>query len=495
MNSDQRTFVCLGLSNYYLVRKSRVSIPRAICHNMRAMAGRRPHLVHEGSSILDENDHPLHDADGFSSTSSQLLIHDHDDNSTREKQQHLMTVGGSSLHRAVGGSKVITTSHKTKLQTKFIVGHAASSLKLLDFDESMMSLPGEDNEIDPPPEKSLRPMTADEAVFPTRTNNYKLRTRLVVGVNQCDDDLDENMIMDEDGAGEQQQLIIQFNKVRCSSNNPIHHESISSIIPTIPMHNQPSSSISPLVILDGANIAYNYYDCVNPSLHSHSSQRRQPDSRGIRFAIDYFLLHNCRVQAVVPVSWYQLKPRPADQYHLHNRSRGDSDARMVTEEVEELRLLRQRGLLVSIPPGDDDDAYALALARREDERLLEQKHHHQQQRRQHEDDGMMLEDENMQHFLLPLGGYVVSNDMFHDAIRRDENKLRHHELSLNMRSSMSLKGWLMKKRISYSFANVGTAATTTQGDIQLDFVPNPRSDLIEAIDEYNRLKSGLRWHR
>jgi hypothetical protein len=198
---------------------------------------------------------------------------------------------------------------------------------------------------------------------------------------------------------------------------------------------------------------------------------------------------------VVPVSWYQLKPRPADQYHLHNRSRGDSDARMVTEEVEELRLLRQRGLLVSIPPGDDDDAYALALARREDERLLEQKHHQQQQQRQHEDDGMMLEDENMQHFLLPLGGYVVSNDMFHDAIRRDENKLRHHELSLNMRSSMSLKGWLMKKRISYSFANVGTAATTTQGDIQLDFVPNPRSDLIEAIDEYNRLKSGLRWHR
>jgi hypothetical protein len=194
------------------------------------MAGRRPHLVHEGSSILDENDHPLHDADGFSSTSSQLLIHDHDDNSTREKQQHLGTVGGSSLHRAVGGSKVITTSHKTKLQTKFIVGHAASSLKLLDFDESMMSLPGEDNEIDPPPEKSLRPMTADEAVFPTRTNNYKLRTRLVVGVNQCDDDLDENMIMDEDGAGEQQQLIIQFNKVRCSSNNTIHNESMSSIV-------------------------------------------------------------------------------------------------------------------------------------------------------------------------------------------------------------------------------------------------------------------------
>jgi hypothetical protein len=299
--------------------------------------------------------------------------------------------------------------------------------------------------------------------------------------------------MDEDGAGEHEQLRTQYHEeVRCnSSNNPIYNDSMSSIIPIIPIYNQPSPSTSPLVILDGANIAYNYYDCVNPSLHSHSSKRRQPDSRGIRIAIDYFMYHNCRVQAVVPVSWYQLKPRPADQYHLHNRSRGDSDARMVTEEVEELRLLRQRGLLVAIPPGDDDDAYALALARREDERLLTAA-------AGQEDEGMMmLEDKTVQHFLLPLGGYIVSNDMFHDAIRRDENKLRHHELSLNMRSSISLKGWLMKRRISYSFANVGTTTTTTtqidtSSDIQLDFVPNPRSDLIDAIDEYSRLKSGLR---
>jgi hypothetical protein len=294
---------------------------------------------------------------------------------------------------------------------------------------------------------------------------------------------------DEDGAGEHQQLRTQYNEeeVRCNgNNNPIHNDSMSSIIPIIPIYNQPSPSTSPLVILDGANIAYNYYDCVNPSLHSHSS-RRQPDSRGIRIAIDYFVYHHCRVQAVVPVSWYQLKPRPADQYHLHNRSRGDSDARMVTEEVEELRLLRQRGLLVAIPPGDDDDAYAMALARREDERLLTAAGQ--------EDEGMMLEDKTVQHFLLPLGGYIVSNDMFHDAIQRDEKRLCHHELSLNMRSSISLKGWLMKRRISYSFANVGTTTTTqidTSSDIQLDFVPNPRSDLIEAIDEYRRLKSGLR---
>ena len=463
------------------------------------MAGRRPRLVHEGSSILDESDnYHHHHANDFASSSSRMIINDRDHNNSREHQQHHGTdVGGSSLHRAVGGSKTTTSHNKPKLQTKFIVGQGTSSLQLLEFDDSMMSMPGDD-EIDPPPDdrKSLLPMTADESsFFPTRTNNYKLRTRHVVGMNQCDNDFDDNMIMDdEDGAGEHEQLRTQYNEeVRCNSNNnPIYNDSMSSIIPIIPIYNQPSPSTSPLVILDGANIAYNYYDCVNPSLHSHSSKRRQPDSRGIRIAIDYFVYHHCRVQAVVPVSWYQLKPRPADQYHLHNRSRGDSDARMVTEEVEELRLLRQRGLLVAIPPGDDDDAYALALARREDERLLTAA-------AGQEDEGMMmLEDKTVQHFLLPLGGYIVSNDMFHDAIRRDEKKLCHHELSLNMRSSISLKGWLMKRRISYSFANVGTTTTTTttqidtSSDIQLDFVPNPRSDLIEAIDEYSRLKSGLR---
>jgi len=51
---------------------------------------------------------------------------------------------------------------------------------------------------------------------------------------------------------------------------------------------------------------------------------------------------------------YQIIPnhknkyrRPADTYHLQNRTRGDADAKMVTEEVEELRNLRQRGFLVA----------------------------------------------------------------------------------------------------------------------------------------------------
>ncbi|KAL9191397.1 hypothetical protein ACHAXT_001103 [Thalassiosira profunda] len=149
---------------------------------------------------------------------------------------------------------------------------------------------------------------------------------------------------------------------------------------------QPDPSTSPLVVLDAANIAYNYAESLNPTIGSQ--QRRQPDPRGIRLAIEYFLKHNCRVQAVVPISWYQLKPRPGDHYHLQNRSRGDSDAKMVTDEVEELRSLRQQGFLVACPPGDDDDAYVLALARREGDRLRQSK--------AQQDESMGMEEDNLQ---------------------------------------------------------------------------------------------------
>ena len=86
-----------------------------------------------------------------------------------------------------------------------------------------------------------------------------------------------------------------------------------------------------------------------------------------------------------------------------------------------------------------------------------------------------------------LGGYVLSNDMFHDAMRRDEKQQQQftpHDLPLNERPS-SLRSWMKSNRISFSFANVGA---TLHGEIQLDFLPNPRNNLIAAIDTTNRLK-------
>ena len=260
--------------------------------------------------------------------------------------------------------------------------------------------------------------------------------------------------------------------------------------PPSQIHHMPPPSEAPLVVIDGANIAYNYAESLNPSLSSQHV-KREPNPKGITIAIQYFLQHSCRVQAVVPISWYRLKPRPGD-YACSGGYKGNlnqrDDAKMITEEVEELRMLRQHGFLVACPPGDDDDAYAIALARREEERLYVQKNSMQ-------DDCMTMDDEEMS--CLPKGGYVVSNDFFHDAVRRDQRQQKHHAhehqhqqsevSSLNQQSSKkhTLKAWLTHHRISYSFANVGL--TAVGGDVELEFLPNPRNELIEAIDAHFRL--------
>lgn len=239
--------------------------------------------------------------------------------------------------------------------------------------------------------------------------------------------------------------------------------------------NQVSDSSAPLVVIDGANVAYDFAETMKPTL-----QKREPDPKGIRIAIDYFLKNNCRVVAVVPRSWYQLKPRPGDHYHLKNRGSAESDAKMVTEEVEALRLLRSQGLLVACPPGDDDDAYAIGLARRETDRVLEQQLHED-----HDDESMSMEEGDDESFTVSLpstvfGGYVVSNDFYNDAIRRDDMSKHHQNESLALAARAStLKKWLSLHRISYSFANVG-------GN-ELEFIPNPRNVLIEAIDACRRL--------
>jgi len=140
----------------------------------------------------------------------------------------------------------------------------------------------------------------------------------------------------------------------------------------------------------------------------------------------------------------------------------------------------------NLAPGDDDDAYCIALARREDDRrLAEQRRGNNMQQHDTTMGGMMDEDDRLPASV--LGGYVLSNDMFHDAMRRDEKQQQQftpHDLPLNERPS-SLRSWMKSNRISFSFANVGVIS---HDDIQLDFLPNPRNNLIAAIDTTNRLK-------
>ena len=350
--------------------------------------------------------------------------------------------------------------------------------------------------------------------FVTRNNSvpakkFKLQTKIVIGGeaaaasasvptdvnrNQFDDEDSFDAMMTDD-AEHYNDLNLQPVHHQ-NSNNFTHHQQHAPYHNEYPssqqhepnvtnhIHHMPSPTTSPLVVIDGANLAYNYAETLNPSI-SNQYQRREPNPRGITKAIQYFLQRQCRVQAVVPISWYKLKPRPGDHAcaggYKGNLNQRD-DAKMLTDEVEELRTLRQHGFLVACPPGDDDDAYVIALARQEDGRSSQQNIV--------DEDGMMMDDE--EHVsCLPLGGFVVSNDFYHDAVRRDQKKLKNHNshleeqhmTSLRQQSSSkhSLKAWLKHRRISYSFANVGLVP-----DVELEFLPNPRNELIEAIDVHSR---------
>ena len=159
----------------------------------------------------------------------------------------------------------------------------------------------------------------------TTSKSYKLQTKLVVGEEMGEDSLhiDEiDMSMDED---EHDVSNYMFASSHASHDNAMHKQQYneqqsydvynnahnnnfdeSSPLDCPPIYHMPSRSSSPLVVIDGANVAYNYSESLHPVLGSQ--RRRQPDPKGITLAIEYFLKNNCRVQAVVPISWYQLKP-------------------------------------------------------------------------------------------------------------------------------------------------------------------------------------------
>eukprot|EP00547_Thalassionema_nitzschioides_P005686 CAMPEP_0194217768 /NCGR_PEP_ID=MMETSP0156-20130528/22238_1 /TAXON_ID=33649 /ORGANISM="Thalassionema nitzschioides, Strain L26-B" /LENGTH=384 /DNA_ID=CAMNT_0038946899 /DNA_START=49 /DNA_END=1203 /DNA_ORIENTATION=- len=182
----------------------------------------------------------------------------------------------------------------------------------------------------------------------------------------------------------------------------------------------------PLVVMDGANVAHAYADVAT------GKSRGEPDFFGLQVAANYFLEAGVRVLIVLPAPWFRVKPQATDL--------NKDNAMMVTEKVEILRGLKEQGLLVTSPPRDDDDAYALTIARRERDRAKER------------GDGG--------------AGYVLSNDMFRDAIGRDAG----------------LEHWLKEDfgRMSYAFCDLGTM--NEFGQHELDFIPNPRHPMVAEIE-------------
>lgn len=290
----------------------------------------------------------------------------------------------------------------------------------------------------------------------------------------------------------------------------------------------------PLIVLDGANIAYAYVQTFQstPSLSSTSSKNKrhgatssssttlEPNALGIKLAVEYFLHAGCRVQVVVPAYWIRTK----QQQHPSSKAFND------TQHMQILHHLQQENILCCSPPTDDDDAYCIAIARREDGRSrLRRKGRHGTTtttsssstvfHMETQNDGSTSTNTNaLFHSSLAKreqglndpyssvpsssditimdGAFIVSNDLYRDAIYRDPtHDLKRWLEGTSSSSSSSVKDKYSKdgtysqvddipRRISYSFADLGSI--DTYGDSILDFVPNPRHALIGMIDRETR---------
>lgn len=202
---------------------------------------------------------------------------------------------------------------------------------------------------------------------------------------------------------------------------------------------------SPLVVFDGANIAYAYAQAMQgPSLIAHSNSKLQPDARGIVVAFEYFHSAGLRVSIVLPQSYFRNKQQ------LHQQQ---------TDSTLEI-LKTVKDYIVAAPPTDDDDAYALTIAQRENRRV----YHHQSS----------SGGSSSSH------GFVLSNDLFRDAAARDETGQLQEWLTVGFADGTG------PGRLSYAFCDMGSL--DDYGDRQLDFVPNPRHPLVVYI-ESNTLRS------
>lgn len=243
----------------------------------------------------------------------------------------------------------------------------------------------------------------------------------------------------------------------------------------------------PLVVLDGANIAYAYSQATETTstsngsyLSSSSKNGLIPNVLGIQIAVSYFLHGGCRVQVVVPVYWMRRKPTSKNNGGISGDNRSSSskyNSSVISSQLDILNRLKEQNILCCSPPTDDDDAYCISIARRIDARFEARKK-----------TSSSLQSYATSHFanfgddLTSIGGaYILSNDLFRDAKDRD--------------LSGDLTRWLdgddndellhcLPRRISYSFANLGSM--NKYGDAQLDFVPNPRHPLIAMIERSHR---------
>jgi len=425
----------------------------------------RPCLVEEGKPISQQTYDCDHDHDGVRGQMSVLdqgfNANDGSGQGGRTKSSHTNPSSLSSLSRLARKNSSCTPSESIKnkksyrLATSIQIGGYKQPLPEAvhgcgddndDGDEDMSMFGGHEFQAkNTSSSRIINQFTTTESI----QQRYSLNTNIEIGQQHNSMDVDETIDIDcshRDDHAKDENVPSTYSYVSTSSRMDIDD----------------SLPKSPLVVIDGPNVAHAYAKVLhnNSSLSfaTMSSNNIEPDVRGIQIASSYFMNAGCRVQIVIPAYWLRRKPK--------NGNNNSENSLMMTEQVEILQGLQSQNLVLCSPPTDDDDAYAITIARREDVRS---KSRHSAQFQNLNPNLSASRD-----VLSICGAFILSNDLFRDAIQRDISGDLHNWLrGKGCDKSESLSG-----RISFSFCDIGCK--------DLDFVANPRHLLVEIIEQYNR---------
>ncbi len=384
----------------------------------------RPRLVEEGKPIPQHFDNQCHTI-GKNGAGDENERGNTKDNPAAS----LSSLSRLAMKNPKGTNRNIN-QRNYKLETSIQIGGSKAPSEAMDEDQEM-TFSGHEFQ------------TNNTSSFTAVKQQYSLNTNIEIGRKSNCTDVDESMDVDCSHIDEHPKYTTNHS---LSTEN---HEKIP-LVYTAPSRMEIDDTLakSPLVVIDGPNVAHAYAKVLhaNSSLSATLSDKYiEPDVRGLQIASAYFVNAGCRVQIVIPAYWLRRKPR--------NGNNNSENTLMITEQVEILRHLQSQNLILCTPPTDDDDAYAIAVARREDARS--------QNRYSPQLQSLKLDTFTSCNVLSICGAFILSNDLFRDAIQRDGCDLQHWLRGKGPDKCESLPG-----RISYSFCDIGC--------MELDLIANPR---------------------
>mmetsp|Transcript_3015 Transcript_3015/g.4597 ORF Transcript_3015/g.4597 Transcript_3015/m.4597 type:complete len:1289 (-) Transcript_3015:431-4297(-) len=161
----------------------------------------------------------------------------------------------------------------------------------------------------------------------------------------------------------------------------------------------------PLIVIDAPNVAMRHG--INAKF----------SCRGIKLALDFFHAAGHRVIAFLPDHYLNFE-RVGELRRLANLKIGDVRAAQIPDDVHVLQQLVAQGFVVGTPSQDYDDSYCINYAKQR-------------------------------------GGYIISNDMYRDHVKRIEQPALRNQV----------RDWIKSHVISYTFV----------GD---EFLPNPDASIF-----------------